>query len=551
MRVVEVGQYFVTKDTGDFKQFHSVACREYTLPRDDPASQPKGWIQGNMRIGPVLEVTTSFQHFKYGIEIRIESVNQDNSHSWVRISYGTVKYVIDSIQDNTEIPADPQEEQVSQTSTNVVAARSKAKAKPQPRELAGTTATIPIHERRWIDIEPSKQDLASYDLSKKVINLLRHNQTLQREEDGAIEFCKIKFHLRNHHSQIHNWSDDRWKACLATGGGSKRRYQYCSDNLGTILYLRALQGHSGSNLIDPTLQDNVLIGTGIFPYIYHVGCTFNLHSIINNGLVPGGQILSRRQTVFFLPVDPRDESHKDPEYIDFSVPRLARYLHSAWKRHQDAVFWVHIDLAIKEGLTFYQTRSNAIILQGTLPAHCILKVERLKTGEMLYERRYLSPRPPPKISLKHDHNWTKGNDQSGSTVEHQPVGKLVQQSLGEALRAGSSKPTQSKPNPICDRTGKPVEQENTFCSREIVGKCLQEELGSSDRTGKPVKCEDNRVMQVHDRTGEPVESRTHTQCKKLVLSNIVILHLRTRTSSTLQSTRKTSTSTSQACRMRW
>ena len=50
----------------------------------------------------------------------------------------------------------------------------------------------------------------------------------------------------------------------------KRRYQYCSDNLGTILYLRALQGHSGSNLIDPLVQDNVLIGPGIFPYIYHV-----------------------------------------------------------------------------------------------------------------------------------------------------------------------------------------------------------------------------------------------------------------------------------------
>ena len=473
MRIVEVGQYFVTEDTGDFRPFQSVACREYTLPRDDSASQPKGWIQGNMRIGPVLEVTTSFQHFKYGIEIRIWSVNQDDSHSWVRISYGTVKYVIDSIEDNTENPADPQEEQIPQTSTSVVAARSKAKAKPQPRELAGMTATIPIHQRRWIDIEPSEQDLDSYDLSKKVISLLRHNQTLQRKEDGAIEFCKIKFHLRNHHSQIQIWSDDRWKACLAAGGGSKRRYQYYSDNLGTIIYLRALQGHSGSNLIDPTLQDNVLIGTGIFPYIYHVGCTFNLHSIINNGLVPGGQNLSRRQTVFFLPVNPRDESHKDPEYNDFSVPRLARYLHSAWKRHQDAVFSVDIDLAIKEGLTFYQTRSNAIILQGTLPAHCILKVERLKTGEKLCERRYLSPRPPSKISLRHDHNWTKGNDQSGSTVEQQPVGKLVQQSLGEALRAGFSKPTQSKP--IDDRTGKPVTQ-------EIVGK-LQGELGSSDRTG--------------------------------------------------------------------
>ena len=111
MRVVEVGQYFVTRSAGEFKQLQTVACREYTLPRDDPASEAKGWIQGNTRIGPVLEVTTSFQHFKYGIEIRIKSVNQDDSHSWVRISYGTVKYVNDSIEDDTENLADSQEEE--------------------------------------------------------------------------------------------------------------------------------------------------------------------------------------------------------------------------------------------------------------------------------------------------------------------------------------------------------------------------------------------------------------------------------------------------------
>ena len=160
-----------------------------------------------------------------------------------------------------------------------------------------------MHERRWIDIEPSEQTLAAYDLLKRVINLLRHNQTVQREKDGAIEFYRIKFYLRNHHSQIQVWSDDRWKACLASGGGSKRRYQYCSDDSGRILYLRALQGHSGSNLIDPTLQD-VVIGSGIFHNIYHIGCAFKIHSIINNGLIPGGQNLSRRQTVFFWPIDP-------------------------------------------------------------------------------------------------------------------------------------------------------------------------------------------------------------------------------------------------------
>ena len=128
-RVVEVGQYFMTKDTGDHRQIRSVACREYTLHRDDPASQPKGWIQGNMRIGPVLEGTTSFQYGKHGIEIRIWSVGQDNSQSWVRISYGTNKYVIDSKHNNTEIPADPHEDQTSQTNVKVIAARSKAKAK--------------------------------------------------------------------------------------------------------------------------------------------------------------------------------------------------------------------------------------------------------------------------------------------------------------------------------------------------------------------------------------------------------------------------------------
>ena len=170
------------------------------------------------------------KNFKYGIEIRIWSVNQDNSQSWVRISYGTIKYVVDSNQDSTEIPADPHEDQTSQTSIKVIAARSKARAKPQKRELVDSPSIIPMHERRWIDIEPSEQNLAAYDLSKKVISLLRHNQTVQREDDGAIEFYRIKFHLRNHSSQVQHWSNDRWKSCLAAGGGSKRRYQYCSDD---------------------------------------------------------------------------------------------------------------------------------------------------------------------------------------------------------------------------------------------------------------------------------------------------------------------------------
>ena len=37
---------------------------------------------------------------------------------------------------------------------------------------------------------------------------------------------------------------------MAKVGGSKKRFQYCTDPSGEILYLGALQGHSGRNLID-------------------------------------------------------------------------------------------------------------------------------------------------------------------------------------------------------------------------------------------------------------------------------------------------------------
>ena len=124
--------------------------------------------------------------------------------------------------------------------------------------------------------------------------------------------------------------------------------------------------------------------------------------------------------------------------------------------------------------------------------------------------------------MRHEHNWTKGNDQSGSTVEPQPVGKLVQQSFGEAPRVKLSKPTLSKPNPIWDRSGKPENTERVFVdkgktsrSQEIDDKRLHKELGSSDGTGKPVKLsEDIRVMHAHDGTGELVKSSASTHTVK-------------------------------------
>ena len=57
----------MTNDTEEFSQFtESVACRKYTLPRDEKSTDPKGWIRGNTKSGPMLEVTTSYLQRKYG-----------------------------------------------------------------------------------------------------------------------------------------------------------------------------------------------------------------------------------------------------------------------------------------------------------------------------------------------------------------------------------------------------------------------------------------------------------------------------------------------------
>ena len=261
------------------------------------------------------------------MEIRIESVNKDNSHSWVRISHGLNKLVTNLNNNEQETSEMQFQECALKLVGSDFASGSEAKAKPQRRTSAtSSTRTIPIGERTWTDIEPQEYSLSDEPVSKKLINLLRHGR-LPREDDGAIEFWRIKDHLQTHFVYSQHWSDEQWKSIMARGGGNKNITQCCTDASGEILYLRALQGHSGRNLVDPSLQDNVLIPNGLCKYIYHVGCAINVQSIINSGLIPGGQILSKRQTLFFLSVDPMDKERKDPDTIDMKAPRLARCMH--------------------------------------------------------------------------------------------------------------------------------------------------------------------------------------------------------------------------------
>ena len=148
-----------------------MACREYTLPRDESLSEPKGWILWNTKIGPVVEVTTCCLQGKYSVEIRIESLNKDNSHSWVRIFHGLNKLVTNlnnkNQDDNEQETSEMQFEDCAlRLNASDFASRSKAKAKPQRRASANSsTKTIPIGERTWTDIEPEDYSTIAYPVS--------------------------------------------------------------------------------------------------------------------------------------------------------------------------------------------------------------------------------------------------------------------------------------------------------------------------------------------------------------------------------------------------
>ena len=216
LKTVEVGQYFMTKDSEELSQFtDSVACREYTLPRDEKSSDPKGWIRVKTKIGPVLEVTTSYLQGEYGVEIRIESIDKENSHSWVRISHGLNKLVTElgnsKENDNNEQETSEMQFVNFALKLNVLAfaSRPKAAAKPQRRTLASpSTRTLPIGERKWTDVEPEHYSPVDYTVSKQLSTLLRHGH-LPREDDGAIEFLRIKEYLRNDLERSLHWSFEK------------------------------------------------------------------------------------------------------------------------------------------------------------------------------------------------------------------------------------------------------------------------------------------------------------------------------------------------------
>ena len=162
LKTVERGQKFITLAAeGPNGMVH--LCREHTLLSNDPRTRARGWIRGNTKIDPVLNIHVRHHEDHHSIEIQVGSLFQDRTASWVRMVNGDEKYVTET--------TDTMEDEEHRASGNF-----NAEARPRMKStITLTHVAVPLRERKWVDINRGSYDHECYVISKTMIRLLRHD----------------------------------------------------------------------------------------------------------------------------------------------------------------------------------------------------------------------------------------------------------------------------------------------------------------------------------------------------------------------------------------
>ena len=177
--------------------------------------------------------------------------------------------------------------------------------------------------------------------------IFRHSDDL-READGAIEWRTVFSRISSRKPQIQIVDDAGMTESLGERKQQEkipllRGFRRCN-----ILYSPAIHGHTGSNRVDLSLQDNVEIPYAWIEYINHVGSSLSCNSIVQSGLIAGGQTWKEgRQIVFSTVVDPLSDQQRD-ELYDVKRPRVVPY-QTKWKVYQNSVYWINLQIAQNRG----------------------------------------------------------------------------------------------------------------------------------------------------------------------------------------------------------
>ena len=297
-------------------------------------------------------------------------------------------YDLERIEQNTKRKCQKKYKKIETTKVKH-ARRPAAQARPKQASSpmsSSPTVEIPYHMRVWIDVEPGEYDKHSFEVSKKMTNC---SDMIVLSFEKKTEQLNSKF---LHRCLTHNlslppyWSIRTWLRYSQREGGLT-----ILEEIKWILHCNTTWRNPATW---PSTYSTLEASTARTPSSNQDW--FRVEKDVNKG---------------------RDGIHRHKQRDhDVTKPRIAVNKQN-WETHQNAVYWANLRVAQKKGLTFYQTRSNAIILHNTLPAACIEIVVITNSEEVLYNKMYESLRSPRKVVLKPP--WHEERKDTSNTNEKQ------------------------------------------------------------------------------------------------------------------------------------
>ena len=201
-KTLEKGQYFTTLDDAELDRLKGSCDHVESTPCLKMVNQIKrkdGKDRSSSECGRQLSSR------RYGVQIMINSLFGNGTCSWVRTVNGFNKYV-------TEMSEETHIKSIGGKSTG------KLVAKARPQQTSNSTlcpVSVPSMNRKWIDVEPRTFDQNCLEVSKLMTRLLRHDDSVNRENDGAVKFADLASRFRSRITSSSHWSIRTWLCFVA------------------------------------------------------------------------------------------------------------------------------------------------------------------------------------------------------------------------------------------------------------------------------------------------------------------------------------------------
>ena len=233
-----------------------------------------------------------------------------------------------------------------------------------------------------------------------VTRKVRHYDQYERQSDASmhwdIRLVLLKAFAKN---GALVFSEKYWLR-LIHEGSSKQWMVSCEDSKNSLVYFRAIQGHSGGIFVEPELTGYIRILHKWKRFNFHRGCSFSIQSIFENGLIPGGHESDKgRQIVFFTPLNFLVEILKKKNFMTITQFLKKRIVTVIGKAIKMQCIGQEKSRAQDRRLQFWQTKSHAIIVHSLVPADSIFQAISQKGDRVLFER-LSTPQPAPKVTFK-------------------------------------------------------------------------------------------------------------------------------------------------------